>query len=131
MDRRWFSSPPMLPTVLPIVPELAPPEPIGTRRCMLGTLNVVEPSPPPQIVPSTPNKVAKVARDTADPSHSRYPDGATVPANGNSAPVGTVAAPEVLGSQSPLAATQVRLCPSVGAVPATGRPCSPITVGLG
>ena len=45
------SAPPVLPTALPRVAVPVPPEPTATRRRKSGSVNVVEPSPTPQVVP--------------------------------------------------------------------------------
>lgn len=44
------------------------PTPIGIRPRMSGTLNVVEPSPVPKVVPMTAYKAEYVERLTAEPS---------------------------------------------------------------
>src|SRR3990172_5407595 len=53
--------------------------PRGKRPRKSGKLNVVEPSPVPNAVLTTANKSAYVVRETAEPSHSKYPDGADDP----------------------------------------------------
>lgn len=54
--------------------------PMATRPERSGRLNVVVPSPVPYVVPISSNSVEYVVRDTAEPSHSRNPLGAVLPA---------------------------------------------------
>jgi hypothetical protein len=45
------------------------------RSLKSGRLNVVDPFPAPHVVPIAVKRSEYVARDTADPSHNRYPSG--------------------------------------------------------
>jgi len=52
-------------------------------------LNVVDPSPTPNVVDTTENSDEYVVRETAVPSHSNQPFGAEEPANACTDPAGT------------------------------------------
>ncbi len=82
------SAPPVDPTVLLMVPVPLPPTPIRPRLAKLGRLNVVLPSPVPQVVPIFPNSSLYVVLLTADPSQDKNPEGADVPPQGSMAPAG-------------------------------------------
>lgn len=66
-------------------PELAP---ITWKPCRSGTLNVVDPSPTPNLVEITANRLAYVDLDTAWPVQTNQPDGAEAPSQGCTDPIG-------------------------------------------
>lgn len=63
--------------------------PIGARFFRFGMLKVVDPSPLPYIVDTMANNHAYVVRETAAPSHIKYPVGAAAPAYGEIMPIVT------------------------------------------
>ena len=60
----------------PVEPSAYEPDlPITKRLCTFGTLNVLDPSPAPYVVEISANKALYVERETAVPSHNKYPVG--------------------------------------------------------
>jgi hypothetical protein len=66
------------------------------RSCILGTLNVVDPSPTPNVVPITANSSEKVVRLIAAPSQIVQPVGAELVVHMITAPTGAVVCPAVV-----------------------------------
>jgi hypothetical protein len=66
------------------------PAPTGKRSLKSGRLKVVLPSPTPNVVLVTANKVAYVERLTACPLHSKYPLGAVPVGHSNKLPLVTL-----------------------------------------
>lgn len=75
----YVSTPPVDPTVLLITAVPLPPTPIKAFLFKLGRLNVVDPSPLPQVVPIAANNKGLPVLLTAVPSHDKNPVGADVP----------------------------------------------------
>src|SRR5574337_259772 len=69
VDSDWLSVPPVPPGLVDAG------APRGNVPRKFGTLNVVEPSPAPKLVPIAAKSAAYVDRDIADPSHITHPVG--------------------------------------------------------
>lgn len=78
--KAWDASPPVAPS------RSNTDVPTATLPERSGRLNVVLPSPVPYRVPIAANRSEYVVRETAEPSHIRYPEGAVEPANMNMEP---------------------------------------------
>ena len=87
----WVSSPNLEPSARAVspAPSDTAEEPTGMRALRSGTLNVLDPSPAPNVVPITPNRglMAPVRKYNA-PSQNTKPVGADTPAKAIIEPVG-------------------------------------------